>query len=557
MYHQKDGKMLLLKLARQKCNRFNMLDDGNRTSKKISASHFAFLRAVIQGIDEERAWVLYLSHYEEFDRRRATALINRMRDELAIMAKHLGRHSVSRLMLLRIDDRANKSVPSLEEFASSYPDGFYSQTELVEMWTHEYGRASRIQKRRQGIVSRQMEAIHWLETQTLKKPSKDDSVDAWLDSAISSKLSRAGIRALTDLCAIMNGRGHRWWRDVPGIGASAAGRILAFIDANLDPGTIDPHVYKTASDARSKLELVSSIAPLERFTPPNKFVLDYTHIGEWLHGFKSASNTFRGYRNALERLLLWSVFENGNPITTLSQKDYDDFAEFLANPSPDWLRKRGVERWQKAWRPLNGRLQPSSIAKALAAIRSYATWFNQKHERQCVVVPRLQGAAFRRSSEHIKAPFNSIAAFIAWLNKQREDVRTLRMKAIVALLINTPFKLSVLARSNLSQCLIENISNETYISVAADGHVAKVHANDLLPLLRYVGSRGLSFGSDASLIANLKGLVGMSQMALYREVKLFLTMAAPYFGGEDLCLQRITPEDIWHSSRNGRPGRLD
>ena len=95
--------------------------------RKLHVGHFAFMRAVVQGIDMRASWDRYLRvEGEATDQRLVRSTIAWIRDEFAAAAKREDRHGTARLVRIDVAKIADASfeLPSLEVFAEPRAGGF-------------------------------------------------------------------------------------------------------------------------------------------------------------------------------------------------------------------------------------------------------------------------------------------------------------------------------------------------------------------------------------------------------------------------------------------------
>src|SRR4051794_10676576 len=89
-------------------------------ARKLSPGHFAFMRAVVQGVDVQASWDRYLSlEGEHEDLRKVRSTIARIRGEFAAAARRHAKPGTARLVLFdagRVQEVP--ALPSLAEFAA-------------------------------------------------------------------------------------------------------------------------------------------------------------------------------------------------------------------------------------------------------------------------------------------------------------------------------------------------------------------------------------------------------------------------------------------------------
>lgn len=105
---------------------------------------------------------------------------------------------------------------------------------------------------------------------------------------------------------------------------------------------------------------------------------DLQAIQAWLARFVDTPTTFSNYRKEAERLYLWSVFQLGKPISSLTHEDFLVYQRFLLNPQPreKWVAGGGKKhpRGDERWRPFYGPLSPASQRQAMIILNVMFAW---------------------------------------------------------------------------------------------------------------------------------------------------------------------------------------
>ena len=406
---------------------------GAARRRKLHVGHFAFMRAVVQGIDVRSSWDRYLRvEGEGTDQRLVRSTTAWIRDEFAAAAKREDRHGTARLVRLDSSKIADGSheLPSLEAFAESRGIEEFSETEQTAAFEAEYGKASARQKRRAKLIARQLDALRWLEGLVAQSPRAGDAVAAWLNPALANHLEAADIFTLAQLVERINGIGRRWYAGIKAMGESKAQRIVEWLRELGSPHghSIELQLGRHVALPRSKLyahELQAVVAPASDIRPLEKFIVpaeldgtrglyrrpqaqcllkagnDYQAILAWLrskHGLtpdqkahlkarrrqrdtgveqgmdwlQALSNTQRAYRKESERFLLWAITHKGKALSSMSNEDCIEYREFLADPQPRsrWCGDRGRERWSPLWRPFEGPLSASAQRHAVTILKN-------------------------------------------------------------------------------------------------------------------------------------------------------------------------------------------
>ena len=406
---------------------------GAARRRKLHVGHFAFMRAVVQGIDVRSSWDRYLRvEGEGTDQRLVRSTTAWIRDEFAAAAKREDRHGTARLVRIDISKIADGSheLPSLEAFAESRGIEEFSETEQTAAFEAEYGKASARQKRRAKLIARQLDALRWLEGLVAQSPRAGDADAAWLNPALANHLKAADIFTLAQLVERINGIGRRWYAGIKAMGESKAQRIVEWLRELGSPHghSIELQLGRHVALPRSKLyahELQAVVAPASDIRPLEKFIVpaeldgtrglyrrpqaqcllkagnDYQAILAWLrskHGLtpdqkanlkarrrqrdtgveqgldwlQALSNTQRAYRKESERFLLWAVTHKGKALSSMSNEDCIEYRDFLADPQPRsrWCGDRGRERWSPLWRPFEGPLSASAQRHAVTILKN-------------------------------------------------------------------------------------------------------------------------------------------------------------------------------------------
>lgn len=105
---------------------------------------------------------------------------------------------------------------------------------------------------------------------------------------------------------------------------------------------------------------------------------DLQAIQAWLARFVETPTTFSNYRKEAERLYLWSVFQLGKPISSLTHEDFLVYQRFLLDPQPRerWVAGGGKKhpRGDERWRPFYGSLSVASQRQAMIILNVMFAW---------------------------------------------------------------------------------------------------------------------------------------------------------------------------------------
>ena len=193
----------------------------------LGAGHFAFVRALLQGVDPTACWSQYLA----VDGGSATLneigrVMERIRNAFAVVSKQHGRPNIARLVLsgLPIRDRNNSTATALNDFVvANSLDGF-SEVEQLAFHAQLYGANSH---KRDRLLARQLDAVNWLQQVASQPTPQRETIDGWLEPDLANRLAEAGIMRTAALRHLMQRRPGRWWHGIKAIGVIKAARIAA------------------------------------------------------------------------------------------------------------------------------------------------------------------------------------------------------------------------------------------------------------------------------------------------------------------------------------------
>jgi integrase len=105
---------------------------------------------------------------------------------------------------------------------------------------------------------------------------------------------------------------------------------------------------------------------------------DSAAILRWLDNYTDTPSTFNSYRKEAERLLLWTLTELGQPLSSLTSEDLEVYGAFLQDPQPAdrWvsLTRGKYPRSDARWRPFNGPLSQTSQRQSIVILNAMFRW---------------------------------------------------------------------------------------------------------------------------------------------------------------------------------------
>jgi site-specific recombinase XerD len=193
-------------------------------------------------------------------------------------------------------------------------------------------------------------------------------------------------------------RRRRWWRAVPGLGATGARHVEAFFAAH--PAltarawqlVVRVQQNQIEQDHPDAVLPDTPLVPWEQLTLP--VALDGSHgrfrapastclldaandceaVQSWL-ALHESPDTQRAYRKEAERLILWALVESQCALSSLTTDDAIAYRAFLRRPAPRarWTGP-SCPRSSPDWRPFVRGLSARSAAYALSVLRALFRW---------------------------------------------------------------------------------------------------------------------------------------------------------------------------------------
>ncbi|MBW8832634.1 MAG: hypothetical protein JF606_25200, partial [Burkholderiales bacterium] len=122
--------------------------------RQLHAGHFAFMRALVQGIAPKLAWDHYLrTEGLSSDIRLVRATVQWIRAEFAAVARREDRFGTARLVRLEVARLPESAeLPPLEAFAEEAGLEDESQAEQIQAYEARYGRAAQRLARRGHLI---------------------------------------------------------------------------------------------------------------------------------------------------------------------------------------------------------------------------------------------------------------------------------------------------------------------------------------------------------------------------------------------------------------------
>lgn len=326
-------------------------------------------------------------------------------DHLRALSRRSG-SSGWRLIGLRPTVAPAAQRPSLDDWAAEQGLDGWSQRELLILYEEAFP-VDRKALQAQRLLKRQLEELRRMQAAAAQRPQPTDLVPGWFDERLAERLVRSGRLTLADLQRDI-ARGGRWYRNVPGVGATKARRIAEHLrlllgeDLGVELVPLFTEVARARAGAGSRaVDALSGPAAvpavpagrgneldgsqgLNRATPlaaGTTARTDLEAIEAWLvakagragePGFVAA--TARAYRTQAERLLLWCLREQRKPLSSMTVEDCEAYKAFLARVPEHWISRRHARRHGVGWTPFAGQLSLGSQQQAITIVRGLFEW---------------------------------------------------------------------------------------------------------------------------------------------------------------------------------------
>ena len=364
---------------------------GARFVRRLGPHHFAYLRAVAEGLDLADCARRYLGieHGHEAKTAHHEAV-----DAVRAVARRQG-DGAWRLVGLSIRVPSGEARPSLDAFAQQHDLDGFSEGEVLKLYTEAFPlerKAARVQRLRE----RQLVLLRRLEGLAAETPQASDLVAGWFEELLAAKLVTAGLLTLGVLNARISA-GGRWFSSLPAVGIAKARRIERHL-ATLLPREVQParalftlsatpalfgapspaHTYR-ASDAQAHGapgDLVVQEATTMALARPLLDVdSDLQAVQSWIQARAGSVATATLYQRDAHRLLLWLQYEcRGATLAKMTVADCGAFMAFLQHIPARWISRVRAAPGTPGWAPFRGPLSHASCRQSITIIASMFAW---------------------------------------------------------------------------------------------------------------------------------------------------------------------------------------
>ena len=341
----------------------------------LRTHHFAYLRAVVEGVDVDQAARLYLGVQHGGEVAAKHRLIV---EQARALARRAG-DARWRLIGIRIVDApgAEVTAPPIDEWAEAEGLGDWSHDELQALYEERFGSsaaqpdASRRQHRNARLRARRLELLRELEVAAPASALPTDRLDGWLPTQIAEQLNRVGDLTLGDLQRRIK-RGGRWWRVLQAFGEAKARGLASLVDEQL--GSVAPVPVWPVATAAANRQRLSGAQGRNRYRGDGALdaANDAAAVGRWIAVRAGSKHTAKQYLREAERFVLFCVLERQRALSDVDDVDCRAYMDFLQAIPERWISRNKVPRMTSGWAPFMG---PLSIASQRVAIKDVSSMF--------------------------------------------------------------------------------------------------------------------------------------------------------------------------------------
>lgn len=391
--------------------------------RAFNRDHLAWFRAVAEGISASEAWGRYLFLEGEFSDAWSDELLAWSLAEVRIvLAKASSENFEPLLGRIRLN-KATSSV-SLDELREEFPDDFYSEAELLGI-LRERELEEQAGSGLQGgdlLRLRLLSSIVETHLGAIEGAQLHDPVLRWFRGSVSDRLMAIGLNTLWDVLQASK-QSKLWYRDVPGLGAIGAQRVVEWLDRNFGSALPSPSPVLGLSVVTDQPAPGGDVlAPGEVFGASD----DELAVRGWIKvKARNSPETRKYYEKEARRFFIFLKSElDGTPLSSITPEICANFFDWMQAVGRDdavwrwskdakyWLCKPSTRLVDPGWRPFNKPVSATNLAasrRALNAMFAYLREIGHLRVNPMSALPRqsdrgvnLRFRSHALSSEHIE-----------------------------------------------------------------------------------------------------------------------------------------------------------
>lgn len=345
------------------------------SSLRLGAHHFAYLRALAEGVSVAEAARRYLAIETSREAARQHASLT---EQVRALARRRG-DSRWRLVGIELQDHGSlaSNRPDLHAWAQAQGWGDWAQDDLVALYEERFGAGDSGQRRRAQrnarLREKRLAMLRDLEHSSADKAQPSDLVEGWLPPDVAEQLRCCGTLTLGDLRQRIE-VGGCWWAVLKAFGPIKAKRLAHHVDVLLGPrqkpvwAVAETGVVPQALDGRAGSNRALVVAD---GTGANN---DRDAMRAWIAARVGSAHTAKQYEREAERFMLWCLKVRGKALSDANAQDCRAYMDFLGDVPVEWISRAKVGRLESGWAPFKGQLSLASQGLAIAALHSLFSW---------------------------------------------------------------------------------------------------------------------------------------------------------------------------------------
>jgi integrase len=494
--------------------------------RHLGLHHFAYLRAVAEGLDIAQCAARYLGTEHGHEARSAH---QQTVDAVRAIARR--RSEPWRLVGLSIKTTGT-AQPTLEAFAEGRLDGF-SDAEVFELYQEAFP-TDRKAARRHWLRERQLALLQRLETVAAVQPQAGDLVSGWFDDRTADKLTAAGIISLGELQARI-AAGGRWYRTLPAVGKTKAQRIAQHL------ATLLPAAQRAARALFALVALPIAFPPAvasgsDGSGPPRLLEVstDAKAVRAWIAARAGSTATAKAYQREATRLLLWLQHERKRRLAQMDIEDCTAYLAFLQHIPQRWISRERARPGQPGWAPFRGPLSHASHRQAVVIVNALFTWLQSAQYlpgNPWQLVNKKTGDDKDQKMLDTKALSQAMAEVLRFIDDQPVSASNTRMRFILRFVESVGLRSAELLGARLQDLRLE--PEGWVIQVHGKGarnRIAAIPGQALDALQIYLAHRGLGSLQNAPpeaplLASTADAMTEIGYQALYEHVRGWIRKA--------------------------------
>ena len=499
-----------------------------RFVRHIGLHHFAYLRAVAEGLDVAECAARYLGTEHGHEARSAH---QQTVDAVRAIARR--RSEPWRLVGLSIKSTGTEQ-PTLEAFAEGRLEGF-SDAEVLELYREAFP-TDRKTARSHRLRERQLALLQRLEGVAAVQPQPGDLVGGWFDDRTADKLTAAGIISLGEL-QVRIAAGGRWYRTLPAVGKAKAQRIAQHL-ATLLPATQRADRPLFALVAMSALVHPPAAVPGSDGSGSPRLLAvstDAEAVQAWIAARAGSTATAKAYQREATRLLLWLQHERQRRLAQMDIEDCTAYMAFLQHVPERWISRERARPGQPGWAPFRGPLSHASHRQAVVIVNALFTWLQSAQYlpgNPWQLVNKKTGDDRDQKMLDTKALSQAaMAEVLRFIDDQPMSASSVRMRFILRFVEAVGLRSAELLGAKLQDLRLE--PEGWVIQVHGKGarnRIAAIPGQALDALQTYLAHRGLgslqNASSEAPLLASTAdAMTAIGYQALYEHVRGWIRRA--------------------------------